>query len=117
MFPKWLWSIANAFGSVTAIDFRFASPCRVLRSNRRLGLLDRFEWRLPPSSLIDIRGLKPSAAQLTAWKGEENAAEVPWSPIPSESTLKFEQLVGLTVKRSRSMLTWIERIRIGIPPM
>ncbi len=40
-----------------------------------------------------------------------------WSPIPSESTEKLEQLVGLMVKFCLSMLTWIERIRIGTPPM
>ena len=42
---------------------------------------------------------------------------VPWSPIPCESTVKGEQLVGLIVKLGLSMLTWIERIRIGMPPM
>ncbi len=42
---------------------------------------------------------------------------MPWSPIPAESTLKGVQLVGLIVKSGRSMLTWIERSRIGTPPM
>ena len=42
---------------------------------------------------------------------------VPWSPIPCESTGMAPQLVGLIVKLGRSMLTWIERIRIGTPPM
>ena len=42
---------------------------------------------------------------------------VPWSPIPWESTVEGEQLVGLIVKLGLSMLTWIERIRIGTPPM
>ena len=42
---------------------------------------------------------------------------VPWSPIPCESTVNGEQLVGLIVKFGLSMLTWIERIRIGMPPM
>ena len=42
---------------------------------------------------------------------------VPWSPIPCESTENGEQLVGLIVKLGLSMLTWIERIRIGTPPM
>ena len=42
---------------------------------------------------------------------------VPWSPIPWESTRRAEQLVGLIVKFGLSMLTWIERIRIGMPPM
>ena len=42
---------------------------------------------------------------------------VPWSPIPCESTENGLQLVGLIVKFGLSMLTWIERIRIGIPPM
>ncbi len=42
---------------------------------------------------------------------------VPWSPIPWLSTVKGEQLVGLIVKLGLSMLTWIERIRIGMPPM
>ena len=42
---------------------------------------------------------------------------MPWSPIPCESTEKFEQLVGLIVKFGLSMLTAIERIRIGTPPM
>ncbi len=42
---------------------------------------------------------------------------VPWSPIPCESTEKAAQLVGLIVKFGLSMLTWIERIRIGMPPM
>jgi hypothetical protein len=28
-----------------------------------------------------------------------------------------EQLVGLIMKLERSMFTWIERMRIGIPPM
>ena len=42
---------------------------------------------------------------------------VPWSPIPCESTVNGEQLVGLIVKFGLSMLTWIERIRIGTPPM
>ena len=42
---------------------------------------------------------------------------VPWSPIPCESTVNGEQLVGLIVKLGLSMLTWIERIRIGMPPM
>ena len=42
---------------------------------------------------------------------------VPWSPMPCESTVKFEQLVGLIVKFGLSMLTAIERIRIGTPPM
>ena len=31
--------------------------------------------------------------------------------------MKGEQLVGLIVKLGLSMLTWIERIRIGTPPM
>ena len=42
---------------------------------------------------------------------------MPWSPIPCESTANGEQLVGLIMKFGRSMLTWIERIRIGTPPM
>ncbi len=42
---------------------------------------------------------------------------VPWSPIPCESTDIGEQLVGLIVKFGLSMFTWIERIRIGMPPM
>ena len=42
---------------------------------------------------------------------------MPWSPIPCESTEKGEQLVGLIMKLGLSMLTWIERIRIGMPPM
>ena len=42
---------------------------------------------------------------------------MPWSPIPCESTEKGEQLVGLIMKFGLSMLTWIERIRIGMPPM
>ena len=42
---------------------------------------------------------------------------MPWSPIPWESTENGEQLVGLIVKFGLSMLTWIERIRIGMPPM
>ena len=42
---------------------------------------------------------------------------MPWSPIPWLSTVKGEQLVGLIVKLGLSMLTWIERIRIGMPPM
>ena len=42
---------------------------------------------------------------------------VPWSPIPWLSTLNAEQLVGLIVKLGLSMLTWIERMRIGMPPM
>ena len=42
---------------------------------------------------------------------------MPWSPIPCESTVNGEQLVGLIVKFGLSMLTWIERIRIGMPPM
>ncbi len=42
---------------------------------------------------------------------------VPWSPIPGESTEKAEQLVGLIVKFGLSILTWIDRIRIGTPPM
>ena len=42
---------------------------------------------------------------------------VPWSPIPCESTENGAQLVGLIVKFGLSMLTWIERIRIGMPPM
>ena len=54
---------------------------------------------------------------MTAWKKEEKSATVPWSPIPCESTEKCEQLVGLIVKFGLSMLTWIERIRIGTPPM
>ena len=41
---------------------------------------------------------------------------VPWSPIPWESIFDGVQLVGLIVNRGRSMLTWIERIRIGTPP-
>ncbi len=31
--------------------------------------------------------------------------------------MKGEQFVGLIVKFGLSMLTWIERIRIGMPPM
>ena len=42
---------------------------------------------------------------------------MPWSPIPCESTVNGAQLVGLIVKFGLSMLTWIERIRIGMPPM
>ena len=42
---------------------------------------------------------------------------MPWSPIPCEATEKGEQLVGLIMKLGLSMLTWIERIRIGMPPM
>ena len=48
---------------------------------------------------------------------------MPWSPIPWLSTVKGAQRVGLIVKLGRpaasvrSMLTWIDRIRIGIPPM
>ena len=42
---------------------------------------------------------------------------VPSSPIPCESIEDGVQLVGLIVKLGLSMLTWIERIRIGMPPM
>ena len=42
---------------------------------------------------------------------------MPWSPIPSEPTEKGEQLVGLIMKLGWLMLTWISRIRIGMPPM
>ena len=42
---------------------------------------------------------------------------MPWSPIPCEATAKGAQLVGLIMKFGLSMLTWIERIRIGTPPM
>ena len=43
---------------------------------------------------------------------------VPWSPIPWRVDRRAAtQLVGLIVKFGLSMLTWIERIRIGMPPM
>ena len=42
---------------------------------------------------------------------------MPWSPIPCEATENGAQLVGLIMKFGLSMLTWIERIRIGTPPM
>ena len=41
---------------------------------------------------------------------------VPWSPMPWDPTVKGSQLVGLIMNFSRSMLTWIERILIGMPP-
>ena len=37
--------------------------------------------------------------------------------MPSESTVIGRQLVGLIMKFGLSMLTWIERIRSGMPPM
>jgi hypothetical protein len=36
---------------------------------------------------------------------------------PCESIEKMLQFVGLIVKFGRSMLTWIDRMRIGTPPM
>ena len=94
-----------------------ASPGRVVRSKRRPGSALRRVAFGPPSWRTVIFGLNGSEKQLTAWNGEEKLAGVPWSPMPSEATEKGLQLVGLIMKFGRSMLTWIERIRIGIPPM
>ncbi len=71
----------------------------------------------PPSWVIESFGLKPSVAQLTTRKGEVKATAVPWSPIPSEPTEKGLQLVGLIMKLGLLMLTWISRMRIGMPPI
>ena len=65
------------------------------------------------SWVIDIFGVNPSKAQLSAWNGEEKLATVPWSPIPSQATVNGEQLVGLIMKLGLLMLTWIERRRAG----
>src|SRR5262245_36896991 len=115
--PRCRWSISKAFGSVSESDFRFASPGRVYRSISRCGLADRRALFGPPTWRIVILGRNPRVAQLTAWKYELKSVTVPWSPIPWESTPNGEQFVGLMVKFGRSMLTWIERIRIGTPPM
>ena len=37
MLPRWRWSISKAFGRVTAIDLRLASPGVVFSSIARLG--------------------------------------------------------------------------------
>ena len=86
--PRWRWSIAKALERVTESDLMLASPARVFRSNCRLGSLVRAVGPWPPSWRIDIFGAKGSVAQLTAWKGEEKLATVPWSPIPCEATEK-----------------------------
>src|SRR5215213_10610469 len=114
MLPRWRWSISKAVGSVTDKALMLASPGRVRRSNWRLGLLERFVFL--PSWRTVIDGLNLRFEQFTAMNGEKKSLIVPWSPIPCEATLNGEQLVGLIVKLGRSMLTWIERIRIGIPP-
>src|SRR3978361_1545996 len=105
MLPRWRWSIAKAFGSVTATDLMLASPGRVLRSNWMLGSWLRGVCPRPPSWVIVILGLKGRVAQLTAWKGEEKSATVPWSPTPWEAIENAEQLVGLIVKLGRSIFT------------
>src|SRR5215207_4842930 len=115
MLPRWRWSIRNAVGRVTETDLMLASPGRVRRSKTSCGFVD---FLVPfPVWPIVVRGLKGRFAQLTAWNGDEKSVTVPWSPMPSESTVKFEQLVGLIVNSGRSMLTWIDRMRIGTPPM
>ena len=102
---------------MTATDLMLASPGWVLRSNRRLGSLPRAVALRPPSWVIVIFGVKGRVEQLTAMKGEVKLTAVPWSPTPSEAVWNSEQLVGLIMKLGRSMLTWIERRRSGMPPM
>ena len=68
--------------------------------------------------MIVIFGVKPKRRAVDGDERERRSATaVPWSPTPSEATEKAEQLVGLIMKFGRLMLTWISRIRIGIPPM
>lgn len=50
-------------------------------------------------------------------KTEEKLATSTSSAIPSETTAKGLQLVGLIMKLGLFLLTWIERRRGGIPPI
>ena len=109
--------LTEAFGRVTEMELMLASPGLVRRSNRSLGFLERPVWLRFPSTRIDILGVNGSRAQLTAWNGDEKSVTVSWSPTPLLATVKFAQFVGLIVNSGRSMLTWIERILIGTPPM
>ena len=82
------------------------------------GFAARLVALLPPTWRIVIFGLKRQRRAVVGVEvGGEVRRSVPWSPIPCESTRAGQQLVGLIVKLGRSMLTWIERIRIGMPPM
>ena len=68
MLPRWLWSIANALGRVTASDLMLASPGRVRRSNCSVGFWPR-AGVLAAAELPDRHlRLEPSEAQLTTWK-------------------------------------------------
>ena len=58
------------------------------------------------------------ATPLFAWLRFGKWEEVLSHPRPPcESTLDGSQFVGLIVKLGLSMFTWIDRIRIGMPPM
>ena len=63
-------------GAGVEVELQGSGPCRAAVAL----------W--PPSWVIVIFGAKASVTQLTAWKGEEKLAAVPWSPTPSEATGK-----------------------------
>ena len=68
MLPRWRWSIAKAFGSVTATDLMLASPGAGPQVELERRVLAARVVFLPPSCLTVIVGLNGRVSQLTAWK-------------------------------------------------
>src|SRR6185437_12298095 len=93
-------------GRVTAAPAKFASPGLGLTTARSAGNSPRL---VPPFSLIDSFGLKPSLAQLVAWKASEGLASCPLLALRLALTSFGPQPVGFKVKLGLSMSTWIVR--------
>ena len=102
----WAWSRKVERGRRSASSSRFASPLRGLKVPRTRGWAPR---SVPPLNRRARRGLKPSFAQLAAWKGEERPtgdSSSGRSAVPAPQMVAFvcscAQSVGLRVKFGRS---------------
>src|SRR5680860_87557 len=105
-------------GKMTWVGPMLASPGRGETVKRIGGLKLRSVERLPlPRLAIEKRGLKPRRAHSPTWKRLARVADFP--PVAPTSAVKAigSQLVGLSVKFDRSMITLRSRIATGMPSM
>src|SRR5439155_24862600 len=106
------WASVQAFWSVTSREGSAAGSCvstfRMSASPRFCPTLTSSDapWRLPlPAVVAEKDGLNERLAQLAAWKRLEAASATPRTGLNVASTDIGAQLVGLSMKPDRSIIT------------